>query len=202
MLFDPLPSGPFDLVLADPPWLHTGSKTKDQAAGKHYECLSNEQLALLPVKTVMARKCVCLMWATGPLMHKAIELLGLWGFAYRGIEFVWVKTTKNGKIIEGQGVKPSIVKPTTEFIIAGSFQAKGRPLPLATESMGQVVLAPRPSLNGKPIHSAKPAIFRKKIEQLYPKVDRIELFARENVPGWTPWGNQAGSLNELTITHR
>ena len=79
-------------------------------------------------------------------------------------------------------MRPSIVKPTTEFVLAGSPMARGRPLPLADEAVPQVVMAP------KQAHSTKPAEIRLRIERLYPSARRIELFARERHPGWDSWG--------------
>ena len=43
-------------------------------------------------------------------------------------------------------------------------------------------------------HSAKPGEIRTEIERMYPDFDetaRIELFARETVPGWTTYGFEA-----------
>jgi N6-adenosine-specific RNA methylase IME4 len=47
-------------------------------------------------------------------------------------------------------------------------------------------------------HSAKPPEVRIEIEKMYPDFDettRLELFAREKLPGWTPYGFEA-SLGE------
>lgn len=40
-------------------------------------------------------------------------------------------------------------------------------------------------------HSRKPAETRTRIVQLLGDVPRIELFAREAVPGWDAWGDEA-----------
>jgi N6-adenosine-specific RNA methylase IME4 len=69
----------------------------------------------------------------------AVKAIERWGFHYRGVAFVWVKTSGSGKIIHGQGVRPSLIKPTTEFLLWGSTCAKGRPFKLSTEGMGQVL---------------------------------------------------------------
>ena len=100
---------------------------------------------------------------------------------------MWVKTSNAGKIISGQGVRPTTVKPTTELVLCGTTQKTGRPLPLLTEAMGQVVLAPRP----QNVHSRKPPEVRERIDWLYDKgLRRIELFARERVENWDAWGNE------------
>ena len=188
----PLPSKKYQVILADPPWHYYGDPNKDQAAGKHYALMSQDALAQMPVKSIAEKKAALFMWATGPRLPQAIELMDRWGFHFRGVAYVWVKTTNSGKIISGQGVRPTFVKPTTEFVLVGSTCKVGRPLSLLTEKQGQVVLAPRP--NNK--HSAKPTVFRDNITLLLGDVPRIELFAREAPFGWDVWGLEAPSDGE------
>ncbi len=147
--------------------------------------MSQEALARLPVRDLMAKRAALFLWATGPRMHMAIELIHRWGLYFRGVLYVWVKTNRRGEIIAGQGVPPTFTKPTTEFVLAATTTPTGRPFPLLDLAQAQVVLHPRSE------HSRKPAIFRTMIEQLCGKRKRIELFARESAPGWTSWGTQA-----------
>ena len=198
----------YEVIFADPMWKYVGDPFKDQAAGKHYDCMGVMDLATqFPLRKIMAKISVAFIWATSPLLHNAIEYIELNQLHFRGVARVWVKTTKDGKIIHGQGVRPSIIKPTTEFLLAAttepaeekeaefllaaSTQKSGRPIALLTESMGQVVLAPRPSKEGgRSIHSAKPDIFRDDIVALYGNRKRVELFARKEVKGWDAFGNE------------
>jgi len=39
-------------------------------------------------------------------------------------------------------------------------------------------------------HSEKPEEFRNIIETLYPSANKIELFARKKIKGWSIWGNE------------
>ena len=178
------PSGPFDVIYADPPWLYYGDPNKDQAAGKHYPLMSTEDIAALPVREIAAKRAVLFLWATGPRLPEAIAVMRAWGFHYRGVAYVWVKTRLDGGIISGQGVRPTFTKPTTEFVLVGSTNARGRAFPLLTQAQGQVVLAPR----GR--HSQKPEIVRDRIVELVGDRPRIELFARQRVDGWQAWGNE------------
>ncbi|MBV8149108.1 MAG: DNA methyltransferase [Candidatus Eremiobacteraeota bacterium] len=178
----PFPSGKFEIVYADPPWFHYGSPIKDAAAAKHYPLMSQEELAQLPVRELMAKRAALFLWATGPRLHYAIELLHRWNLYFRGVLYVWVKTNRRGKIISGQGVPPTFTKPTTEFVLSATTMRTGRPFPLHNLAQAQVVLHPRSD------HSRKPPIFRSMIEQLCGKRSKIELFARESAPGWTAWG--------------
>ena len=120
-------------------------------------------------------------------MAVAVDLLRAYGMHYRGVHQVWVKTTLAGKIIHGQGVRPSFVKPTCEYLLIGSTQATGRTFPLLTENMPNAVLAARPGNE----HSRKPAVFRTNITDLWGDLKRVELFARgAGHSGWDSWGNE------------
>lgn len=182
----PFPAHQYQVIYADPPWHYYGDPNKDQAAGKHYSLMSNAEIGALPVASITAPHAALFLWATGPRLPEAIEVMKAWGFHYRGVAYLWVKTAKSdGHIISGQGVRPTFTKPTTEFLLVGSTSRRGRPLKLLTEAQGQVVLAPR----GR--HSEKPAVFRERIIALVGDVRRIELFARHRVPGWDAWGDEA-----------
>lgn len=179
---------PYDVVYADPPWLHYGSPDKDQAAGKHYKCMSEEELSALQVWELLQPKSgVLLCWSTSSKIVQAVGLFQHWGLYYRGIHQIWVKTTKAGKIIHGQGVRPSFIKPTAEYLLIAAQTPRGRPMPLMTEAMQNVVLEPRPGNK----HSKKPARFRADVKNLFGDVRCVELFGREAIPGWDVWGNEA-----------
>lgn len=179
-----LPRKKFDVALIDPPWSYFGDQSKDGAAAKFYSTLTDEEIQMLPVKELLNERAVVFLWATAPRLDAALHSIKAWGLHYRGVAFVWVKTTKNGKPIGARGVRPSIVKPTCEFVLACSTVLKGRPLPIADESIVNTVFAPTTE------HSAKPIAVHERIEALYPEASRIELFARTQRQGWFCWGNQ------------
>lgn len=183
-LYHNFPKGPYDIVLADPPWHHYGSATKDAAAGKHYDLLTQEELALLPVRDSMMKKAALFLWVTCPRLNFGIEIIEKWGLHYRGVAYIWVKTRKDGAIISGQGVPPTFTKPTTELVLAATTTPRGRPFPIHCLNQPQVILAPRGA------HSVKPPVVRTLIEQLCGDRPRVELFARDKVPGWDAWGNE------------
>jgi N6-adenosine-specific RNA methylase IME4 len=175
---------PYDVVVADPPWSYYGRQDKWAAAAKFYRLMSEEQIAALPIGALLQPRGVLFLWSTGPKLDVAIRCIAAWGLAYRGMAFVWVKTSRRGIPIRAQGVRPSITKPTTEFVLAASRVATGRPMPLASARVCQVVLAPRRA------HSEKPPEVMARIEELYPDARRIELFARIRRDGWDAWGDE------------
>ncbi len=192
----PLPPGPFDIVYADPPWTYYGSPIKDAAAAKHYALMSQAALADVPLHDIMSKRAALFLWATGPRLHYAIELIERWKLHFRGVLYVWVKTNRRGEIIRGQGIPPTFTKPTSEFVLAATTMRTGRPFPLLDLAQAQVVLAPRT------MHSSKPAIFRTMIEGLCGDRPRIELFARETPSGWVSWGAQSEHRHERTAKGR
>jgi N6-adenosine-specific RNA methylase IME4 len=182
-----LPEGKWDVIVADPPWSYTGAQDKWGAAAKFYDTMSDVELRELAVKDMMHKQSVLFMWATSPRMDAAIDLMRHWGLTYRGVSFVWVKTRQDGVTpIGAQGVRPTIVKPTVEFVLAGTVCKTGRPLKLADEGVANVVLAPKRE------HSRKPDEVNRRIDRLYPDASKIELFARSKWPNWDAWGNQVG----------
>jgi len=175
----------YEVVLADPPWSYTGAQDKWGAAAKFYPTMTDAELLEFPMRDWLLPRSVLFLWATSPRLDFAVECIKAWGLAYRGVAFVWVKTKRDGSPIGAQGVRPSIVKPLTEYVLAASPVAKGRPIRVFDESVCQTVFAPKSE------HSAKPPEVQKRIEALYPSASRIELFARTRRNGWAAWGNEA-----------
>lgn len=174
----------YDVILCDPPWFYAGSQTKMGAAGKHYKLMSQQALGALDIKSILNKKGLLLMWATGPRLDFAIDLIRAWGLHYRGVGFVWVKTRGDGKIINGQGVPPTFTKPTTEYVLVATTQRAGRPVKLLKHNTPQVVLAPRRG------HSTKPEEVRKLIEAtIGTNLSMLEIFARTQVAGWDAIGD-------------
>lgn len=182
----PLPDKTYDVVLMDPPWWYGDNQVgKMGSAENHYPTMRDEELMALDVAGLLHKRSVVFIWATSPRLDFAIDLLRHWGLTYRGVAFTWVKTKKDGVTpIGAQGVRPSIVKPTTEFVLAASMTPKGRPMQIADEGVPHTVLAPRTE------HSRKPDDVHRRIERLYPDATKLEMFARRDMPGWDVWGNE------------
>lgn len=188
----PFPNKTYEIVYADPPWFYYGSQIKDAAAAKHYPLMSQQELAELPVRSIMTKRAALFLWCTGPRLNFAIELIERWGLHYRGVAYVWVKINAKGEPIRGQGVPPTFTKPTTEFVLAATTMPAGRPFPILDLRQAQVLFAPRSA------HSRKPAIVREQIEKLCGPRPRIELFAREGAHGWDAWGAELGAARRGT----
>lgn len=179
--------GPYDILYADPPW---GGYTPFGTAKLSYDTMSTEELIALPLPDWTAKRCIIFVWVTGPLLfgQQATVIQGWcdrYNLVYQGMPYVWVKTKADGTPIGAAGPRPRLVKPVTEFVVALSNVKRGRPLPLLTESQRQTVFAPKPKT-----HSRKPHAVRERIVELLGDRPRIELFAREKIPGWDGWGRE------------
>lgn len=193
---------PYPIILADPPWPYRSrcphKKTRfGGGAGGHYPTMPVERICELDVKALAARNAVCLVWTTGPHIESAYRVLRAWGFKPIKPVLVWVKTTTTGKLFRGSGY---YTQSNTEYLVLGTRGKVWRAERGQGSGICDVVMAPHPrELRPHPRtgrmmsfirHSAKPAIFRDLIVQLFGDLPRLELFAREAASGWAALGNQ------------
>ena len=175
-MFTLLQAGSFSIIYADPPWKYSDAKCSG-AANNHYDTMQLEDIKNMPIQHISAPNCVLFMWATYPLLPEALAVIKAWGFTYKTVAFTWVKLNKRGY---------------GHFLGLGRW-TRGNPeiCLLATKGKPQRIDANVANLTLAPLgrHSAKPTIIREKIVQLMGDLPRIELFAREQVPGWGIWGN-------------
>jgi N6-adenosine-specific RNA methylase IME4 len=184
-----LPRGHYRVALIDPPWrFHTWShRGEGKGACQHYQTRTLEEIGALPIDQLMAADSAAFLWVVQPMLPEALRVLEAWGFKYRTVAFVWLKMPASWS----EGLFPLRIRPRLGpgyHTRSGSeqcwlaFRGKG----YKRQSMGveQVVFAPIRE------HSRKPDEVAARIDRLVGDVPRIELFAREQRPGWTAWGDQ------------
>lgn len=189
----PFPKKKYAIIYADPPWEYYGDPNKNAAAGKHYNMMSQDELAKLPVLDLAEPKAWLFCWATPARLPQACEIIERWGFYYRNVAYLWRKTKADGTPISvRRGIRPTYTKTSWfELLLVATTKKTGRMSKLHDESQSSEILAPKTA-----IHSEKPAIFRDLIaQQLGSDLPKIELFARHKVPGWDAWGNEVGFLS-------
>jgi N6-adenosine-specific RNA methylase IME4 len=176
----------FPVMCLDPPWdfiVYSG-KGKQRSAERHYDTMTLEQIKALPIAQSAAPDCAIFMWAVWPELPGALEVLSAWGFTFKTVAFVWVKTTKNATAItlDGDGLHWGMgywTRANTEVCL---FAVKGAPERLGKD-VHQVIVAPVAE------HSRKPDCTHGKIEALL-LGPYLELSARTPVPGWVVWGQE------------
>lgn len=188
-----LPAGPFDVVVADPPWMYQkapGSRGADAAAPGaaegRYDTMTNEEIAALPVADVVAPDAHLFLWITNPGVYGGrfsdltpAGIASAWGFEYRTM-LTWVKTSADGAPMRGG--MGWYFRGCTEHVLYATRGKASIPSDLREPN---VIMAQR----GR--HSAKPWEFAAMVERVIPDARRLEMFARHPRPGWETWGNQA-----------
>lgn len=171
------PKQKYAIIYADPPWSYRNKGTR-AAADKHYTTMSIEDIKALPVADIADEDCVLFLWATFPCLPEALEVIREWEFTYKTLAFCWVKRNrKSPGWFWGLG---NWTRSNPEICL---LAVKGHPQRVSA-SVHSVIEAPV----GR--HSGKPKEARERIVELLGDVPRIELFARERVPGWDAWGDE------------
>ena len=180
-LYGGLAAGPYDIVYADPPWdykgqlQHAGPGSRDTGgAVRHYPTITLDGLKRLGVPAIAADDSLLFLWSTSPHLDQAIELGKAWGFAWATVAFVWDKARVNPGFYTMSQCELCLV-----------FKRGRIPEPRGARNVRQLVTRKRGP------HSAKPPEVRERIERMFPRQRRIELFARAPAPGWDSWGLEA-----------
>jgi N6-adenosine-specific RNA methylase IME4 len=174
---------PFPLIYADPPWpyeTHSDLGKVMTSPDNHYPTMTVEQICDLMVgdkhiTEIIADDCALFLWCTSAnLICMAQQVWERWGFEY-STHAVWDKQrTGTGLIFRNQH----------EVLV---YARRGN-MP------GPLYLPPSVFSYPRGKHSAKPPEIRQALEKMYPafgEQDRLELFARGKVPGWSVWGDEA-----------
>ncbi len=173
-----LPQGDtrYGAILADPPWpFATYGAGNTRAPDQHYPTMPLDEICALPVAALAADDCALFLWVPSHLLHGAPHVMRCWGFHFVTSAFVWVK--------DGIGMG-YWTRKQTELCLLGT---RGAPKRQAAD-VGELIRAPR----GR--HSEKPGDAHGRIERLVAG-PYLELFARQQRPGWDAWGNDP-ALNQ------
>lgn len=104
----PLPAGPFDLILADPPWHFKTYSEKGQgkSPSAHYATMGIESICRLPIGDITASDAGLAMWVYGPRLPDALKVMRAWGFEYKSDLLTWIK-------IVWPGIPHRAIRPTS-----------------------------------------------------------------------------------------
>ncbi|HWT01151.1 MAG TPA: MT-A70 family methyltransferase [Pyrinomonadaceae bacterium] len=188
---------PYKIIYADPPWQYNFPNTRSDATPDDYSTMKTAEICALPISKIADENCLLFIWGIWPKLKDCMEVIKAWGFDYKTVAFVWVKTKKNAAV-DQLGFFPADsfeeffgmgnwTRSNTEFcLLAG----KGR-VERQSAAVRQIIYAPVQE------HSRKPAETRDRIIQLVGDLPRVELFARQRHEGWHVWGNEVESDVEL-----
>lgn len=161
----------FRTILADPPWRYDGGcwDRKVSRASSHYDTLSIPEICSLPVPA--AEDAYLFLWITSRhlLEGAAKAVMEAWGFRPLTTA-VWCKPQM------GLGY---YLRNSHELV---AFGVRGSPGPFKVRNRTTWFVEDRQK------HSKKPDL---NLEELTDG-PYLELFAREERPGWTSWGLEVG----------
>ena len=168
----------YDIVLADAP--HKFSSNSQGKPGRnamrHYACMTDAEIADIPVKEWVKPDALLLYWTTAPMLERSLPQLGAWGFRYVS-QLVWVKERI------GTGFW---VRNRHEIVLIGK---RGKfPCPRPAPFPDSVITGQQRQ------HSRKPDRLHEMIDAAWPDLRKLELFSREDRPGWDAWGNETGKF--------
>lgn len=183
-------NGPYSLIYADFPWRfepYDRATGLEKAADAHYDTMSLQQMAALPVKEMAAKNCLLVAWAYDPMLPDLLRLAELYGFRFVTVLFRWFKTT-NGQL--------RMFDPTPKANFGTGYHTRGgaceeawlfkrgQGLRVLNHSIRKEFFAPVRE------HSRKPDEVAAWLVDLYGNVPRVEMFARTKRPGWDAVGHE------------
>lgn len=158
----------FSTIYADPPWKYDNQGTRS-ATNNHYNTMTVENIAELPIKNLTTENAHLHLWTTNAFLFESKKIMEAWGFEYKSC-FVWVKPQM------GIG---NYWRLSHEFLL---FGLKGKQ-PFLDRGQKSWIEADRTK------HSSKPQIVAEIIEKVSP-TPYLELFGRKTRDKWTVWGNE------------
>lgn len=178
--------GPFRCIAMDPPWPERGSGKCKRGADRHYRVRGKQAICDIILSAPVwhpAEHAHLYMWVTNNYLESGLWLVRALGFRYI-TNLNWPKDRYGiGRYFRGQH----------ELCL---FAVRGKGLHPSVMTDRRDLSTSPPHLighvrdeRGKRVHSAKPAYYRELMEARS-KGPRLEMFAREQAPGWTCWGDQ------------
>lgn len=170
----PLPAGPFRVIVADPPWQYDKRAEDPTHRGANpYPSMSTDAICAMPIEGLAHDDAILWLWTTNAFMRDAFRVLDAWGFRERTI-LTWVK--------DRMGTGDWLRGKTEHCVLA----VRGRPVVTLTNQT-TVLTAPLRE------HSRKPDEFFDLVEALCTG-SKLELFAREPREGWSAWGAESSKF--------
>lgn len=172
---------PYRAILADPPWqfeAYSGPRVAQRSERQHYGVEPVEALAGMIDDVPVADDCALFLWVVDSHLDQGIALMRRWGFEYKTIAFVWVKTCKTDPMRPRMGMG-LWTRKQAEICLLGTRGKVSR----RDKGVRQVIMSPRRE------HSRKPDETYERIERLV-EGPYLEMFARQEWPGWSAWGDE------------
>lgn len=183
----------YDLILADPPWKQQKGQGKKRHTGHAGEPLDYPTLSLEDIKEHLRQATslcdrdgesnnVLFLWTIDKYLFEAQKIAEELGYKLHA-RMIWNKVN---------GIPAAYtVRFGHEYLL---YMYRGKLTPVAKEAQGKVHTVFTEKVRR---HSQKPEISYQIINQLYPDLKKLELYARYEHEGFDIWGNEApGEIEE------
>ena len=172
----------YGIVYTDPPWNQTKGNLRKCRPNQHkeldYQTLSMDEIAEIHKQAILLceNKHNIFMWAIDKYLHEAEKMMWQLGYGLHA-RLIWDKEN---------GIAPAFtVRYSHEYLLW--FYRKGQMLMPCEEARGKYTTVLREQSTK---HSKKPVCAYEMIEDMFPNVTKLELFARNERDGWDCWGNE------------
>ena len=123
------------------------------------------------------------MWTIDKYLFETEQMMRELGYTLHA-RMIWDK---------GNGVAPAFtVRYSHEYLLW--FYKKGQILKPTDETRGKYTTVIR---ENSTVHSHKPIVVYNMIDDMFPNVNKLELFARNEKDGWDCWGNQTNLFEKV-----
>lgn len=210
----------FRVIVADPPFkLDDELKMSDvkRGASSNYPVLDLEAIKNLEVKKLAAKDSLLVLWVPSAILQDGLDIMKNWGYSHKQTA-IWVKTKKSPlkKIIKDFNKWKKQNKNSHEltledfilnfnlndilgFNLGRMFRQTHEICLIGTKgkiydkmkNRSQRSVHIHQSLNK---HSQKPETLQDQLDIIFPKVKKLELFARRDRKGWVCVGNESPSF--------
>lgn len=175
----------YQLILADPPWQQRKGGKKRARPLSSGEPLPYQTLDIETIKNQLqffvdqgTPNMILFLWTIDKYLFEAESIAKDIGFRIHA-RMIWNKVT---------GIPSAFtVRFGHEYLL---YCYRGKLIPVASDMRGKIHTVFTEKVTQ---HSRKPEIAYDIIEQLYPGLNRVELYARTLRPGWNAWGNEIES---------
>lgn len=178
----------YNIIYADPPWKQSKGgkkKVRENSSGKplDYQTESLEEIEkqLRQAVSLTTDNSVLFLWTIDKYLFEAQQMAERLGYKLHA-RMIWNKVT---------GIPAAFtIRYGHEYLL---YMYKGKLMPVDEKQRGKIHSVFTEKVKK---HSKKPQVAYEIIESLYPKTNKLELYARNSRNGWDCWGNEAPDDSE------
>lgn len=186
MIYSTIPKQPYDLVYTDPPWQISRGGVKKSRPNSSGKPLDYPTLPLSTIKDMHSQLNTnnIFMWTIEKYLYQTETMMYSLGYTLH-CRIIWDK---------GRGQAPAYtLRFTHEYLLW--FYKKGHILKPAEDFRG---VYPSVIHETNTYHSHKPETAYTYLETMFPAATKLELFSRQERPGWDSFGNEVKPYDPIS----